>query len=278
MKTRLFLPVALSLALVVGILLPALTPDAGAGGSKKVSIRVNGSLLDMKAPPLLVGSTTYVPLYDFCNAMGPAAALRGKSSSTIYSPGLLIKAAAGDCYITANDRYLYTPTECKTIGDSLYVPLRPLAKAYGVSLMWNGFSNTVYLFPSSGPIDDGGAFYDEADIYWMSRIISAEARGESLSGKVAVGNVVMNRLRSPVYPDTVYDVIFDNRGAVQFTPAYSGAINCTPDSESIIAAKLALEGADVVGGCLYFNNVRSGSWAARNRPLVTTIGNHNFFS
>ena len=278
MKTRLFMPVAICLAIVAGILLPALTPDAGAGALKPVSIRKNGILLKMKSPPLLIDSTTYVPFFDFCKAMGPAATTPDANLPTVVTPELLITAAAGDCYITANKRYLYTPVQCKMIGNVLYVPLRPLAKAYGAMLAWSARSNTVYMLPAFGPIEHGVAFYDDTDIYWMSRIICAEARGECLSGKVAVGNVVMNRLRSPGFPNSVHGVIFDRRCAVQFTPAYSGAINCTPDPECVIAAMLALDGADVVGDSLYFNNARCGSWAARNRPLVTTIGNHSFFS
>ena len=278
MKIRLFLPVVLCLALVVGVFLPALTPDADAGAIKKVSVRINGMQMDMEPPPLLINSTTYVPLFGFCKTMGPAGAIADADSTTILTPDLLITASAGDCYITANRRYLYSHDVCKIIDGAMYVPLRPLAKAFGVMLSWSAASNTVYLFPAFGPIEPGGTYYDETDLYWMARIISAEARGECMSGKVAVGNVVMNRLQSPIYPDTVYGVIFDRRFSVQFTPAYSGAINCTPDTECIIAAKLALDGADVIGDSLYFNTVRTGSWAARNRPLVTTIGNHNFYA
>ena len=99
-----------------------------------------------------------------------------------------------------------------------------------------------------------------------------------MAGKIAVGNVVMNRLNSPMYPNTVHGVIFDRRGGVQFTPAATGAINRTPDSSCVIAAKLALDAASVVGDSLFFNVRTLNSWASRNRPYVTTIGNHAFFS
>jgi len=195
----------------------------------------------------------------------------------ILASDLLITASAGDCFITANGRYLYAPGLCRMINGVLYVPLRPLAKAYGSVVLWLSYTKTVFLFPGSGSIEPGGTFYKESDVYWMSRIISAEARGESMTGKIAVGNVVMNRLRLPAFPDSVYGVIFDRRGAVQFTPAYSGAINAAPGQDCVIAAKLALDGADVVGGSLFFSSSHAGCWAARNRPFVKTIGNHSFY-
>ena len=277
MKTRLLLPVV-CLVLTVGAFDPALKPDTGAGSSKAVSIRLDGELLKTKSPPLLIDSIVYVPLNEFCKAMGSAFVQREDGLAAAISPGLLISAAAGDCYIIANSRYLYAHGQCMMAGNTLYVPLPPLAKAYGNVLIWSALTSTAYLIPKYGPVEDGGTFYDETDLYWMSRIINAEARGECMPGKIAVGNVVMNRLSLPAYPDTVRGVIFDDRGAVQFTPAYSGAIHCSPDPECIIAAKLALDGADVIGKSLYFNNSRYGSWAARNKQLVATIGNHNFYA
>ncbi|MDR2420813.1 MAG: cell wall hydrolase [Oscillospiraceae bacterium] len=117
--------------------------------------------------------------------------------------------------------------------------------------------------------------YGAEDVKWLSRIIYAEAGGESFDGMLAVGNVVMNRLRSEYYPDTVHGVIFDRRSGVQFTPAYSGAINNTPSEACVKAAKLALDGAEIVGGSLYFAS--ASCWASRHRELYKTIGAHDFY-
>ena len=57
--------------------------------------------------------------------------------------------------------------------------------------------------------------YSENDLYWLSRIIEAEASGESFSGKIAVGNCVLNRVKSSEFPNTIYDVIFDKNHGVQ---------------------------------------------------------------
>ena len=59
---------------------------------------------------------------------------------------------------------------------------------------------------------------------WLSRILYAEANTEPLAGKIAVGNVIMNRVKSPEFPDTIYSVIFDRKYGVQFTPVANGSV------------------------------------------------------
>lgn len=260
----------------------AAVSDAKQSNSKPkpaVSIWVNNVQVSLDSTPLLLKATTYVPLYDFCRLMGSAAMTQDENSTTIFLPDLQIEAIADNYYIIANGRYLYAPTLCKMVNNVMYVPIRPLVKAFGSAISWDQPSRTVYISPDYEPIEHGDTFYDKTDLHWLSRIISAEARGESMDGKIAVGNVVLNRVRSESFPATVRGVIFDRRSGVQFSPAYSGAINRTPDSSCVIAAKLALDGANVVGDSLYFNASRlRRTWASRNRTFVATIGNHTFYA
>ena len=122
---------------------------------------------------------------------------------------------------------------------------------------------------------------ESEDIFWLSRIIFAEARGESYAGMVAVGNVVMNRLASALFPNTVRGVIFQYiQGIPQFSPVAEGTIHNTPSAESINAAWDAyLSRRNEVGRCLYFLNPRKApnSWIIRNRAFFKTIGNHDFY-
>ena len=124
---------------------------------------------------------------------------------------------------------------------------------------------------------DTVAFLCGGQMAILSRIIYAESGNQSLDGKIAVGNVVLNRVASPRFPNTVYEVIFQRN---QFTPAMTGSINRTPSAESVIAAKLCLDGANTAGDALYFVNPNMSpySWASRNRPYVATIGAHAFFA
>ena len=113
----------------------------------------------------------------------------------------------------------------------------------------------------------------------MSRIISAESRGEPLAGKLAVGTVVLNRVASSQFPDTIYGVIFDDKWGVQFTPTANGTIYQEPTAESVLAAKLCLDGAREAGDSLYFlaPKIATNHWVMENRELVAIIGNHWFY-
>ncbi len=118
------------------------------------------------------------------------------------------------------------------------------------------------------------------DLYWLARIIHAESQGEPYQGQVAVGNVVLNRVRSGNFPNSVYGVIFEYFGSIpQFSPVADGSIYNNPSAQSTKAADEAYWGAKPVGNALYFFNPKkaAGSWIVNNRKYMTTIGNHAFY-
>lgn len=125
-----------------------------------------------------------------------------------------------------------------------------------------------------------GTTYTATDLYWMSRIIHAEAEAEPYTGKVAVGNVIMNRVRSASFPNYVKGVIFEYYHSIpQFSPVADGTIYNTPNSDSIKAAKAVFGGTSVVGNATYFFNPdkSEGTWIVANKTLVKRIGNHVFY-
>ncbi|MBO8138649.1 MAG: cell wall hydrolase [Desulfotomaculum sp.] len=118
------------------------------------------------------------------------------------------------------------------------------------------------------------------EVYWLARIIHAEAEAEPFIGKVAVGNVILNRVKSDIFPNTIYGVIFDKQyGYTQFSPVIDGRIYNNPSRESIEAAKAALNGYRPVGPALYFLNPNKSEnfWIVKNRRYMTTIGKHDFY-
>ena len=122
--------------------------------------------------------------------------------------------------------------------------------------------------------------HTSGDTYWLSRIIEAEAGSESYKGKVAVGNVILNRVNSKEFPNTIYNVIFEYYGNIpQFSPVQDGTIYNTPSQESVNAAKDALNGVKPVGNATYFFNPNKakGSWIVKSKSHVTTIGGHAFY-
>ncbi len=267
------LTLALTLCLVMGLAAPA-TAIEGNG----LDIIVNDTVVAMDTPAQIWNAVTYVSYWPVVQALYPdAVAVWENDRAMITAPGLQMEIRPGLKYLIANGRYLYLPDGVRTSNENLMVPVRTLAAALGADVAWDPIGNHVVLTAATGPITSGDIAYQEDVVYWLSHIINAESGNQPLEGKIAVGNVVLNRVANPRFPGTVYEVIFQ-RG--QFTPVSNGSINLTPNAESVIAAKLCLDGANTAGNALYFINPRysPNSWASRNRPYVATIGAHAFYA
>ena len=119
-----------------------------------------------------------------------------------------------------------------------------------------------------------GSSTNNTDLNLLARLVYGEARGEPYTGQVAVAAVVLNRVKSSKFPNSVAGVIYQP-GA--FDVVSDGQINMAPDSTAIKAAKDALNGWDPTYGCIYyFNpNTATSKWIW-SRPHVITIGNHRF--
>ncbi len=186
-------------------------------------------------------------------------------------------AQPGACYIEVNGRALYVPDGVQVVNDRTALPLRLLEAALGGKVTWDGQEQVAGLDVTRAAARQ--ADYPEEDLYWLARVISAESRGESLAGQIAVGNVVLNRLADEQFPDSIREVVFDRKNGVQFEPVENSTIYQDPTPNSLLAAKLVLEGADVVGDCLYFYApaLSKGTWIVNNRTYYTTIGCHRFY-
>lgn len=127
---------------------------------------------------------------------------------------------------------------------------------------------------ASGGAVAASATIISADHRLLSKLVYAEARGESYKGQVAVAAVVLNRVASASFPNTISGVIYQS-GA--FSCVSNGSINNAPDGTAIRAALDALNGWDPTGGCLYYYNPRATNdqWI-RTRTVKTVIGNHSF--
>lgn len=118
------------------------------------------------------------------------------------------------------------------------------------------------------------ASISQSDLNLLARMISAEARGEPYVGQVAVGAVILNRVRHPSFPNTISGVIYQS-GA--FTALYDGQFNVAVADSAYKAARDALNGWDPTGGCIYYYNPKTATnqWI-RTLPIAMTIGNHVF--
>ncbi len=279
-KFRIGICVLLLLALLSAAVLP-IAAEAGVGaGTVNVTYR---SAPVCARESRIIGSSTYVPLRAFCAEFGLTDLLWDASarSATLTADGLSLWAAEGEQWIEVNGRCFWAPDGVRIVGGTMMVPIRPLARALGLSVTWESETASVMLEDTGeGYAAPAEQVYDDEDLYWLSRIISAESRGEPLRGQLAVGNVVLNRAASPTFPDTVKGVIFDTRYAIQFSPVANGTIYADPAELSVVAAKLALEGYTLSSEIIYFLNAELATnfWVPQNRPYAMTVGCHDFYT
>lgn len=222
-------------------------------------------------PALRQADTICAPFRLLCEASGYEVTWADGQAAAAGERQLV--AEPGKSVLWVDGEAVRLPCAIRLDGGTTMVPVRALAKALGLSVRYDARTDTASV--SSGQ----AAAYTEEELYWLARIVEAEAGGESDAGKLAVANVVLNRVASADYPDTVYGVIFDRKFGTQFEPTSNGTIYCTPSDESVDAARRALEGENNIGGALYFYNpsLVDAVWIRTNCTYIQTIGCHDFF-
>lgn len=116
--------------------------------------------------------------------------------------------------------------------------------------------------------------FSSSDVYLLARTIYAEGRGEPYTGQVAIGAVILNRVRDDAFPNTISGVVYQKHA---FTAVSDGQINLTPNETAMNAARDAINGWDPSGGALYYYNpaIATSAWIF-DRQTVTVIGKHVF--
>ena len=135
--------------------------------------------------------------------------------------------------------------------------------------------NTVPKETESQVLSRGlGRLVSKEDVELLSRVIYGEARGENFEGQVAVGAVVLNRLKDPRFPKTIRAIIYQS-GA--FTAVDDRQIHLDPDDEAYKAAEAALSGVDPTNGAIFYFNphIATDRWI-KSRTVIKRIGNHTF--
>ena len=242
-------------------------------------------LIDGQPAPIEIGriqseGTTYVSLAAMAKALDESAAAAWNGSTgtvTVTTANLTMTARLGDHYVIANGRYLYVAERVSQSNGTIMVPLSVVTEAFDAKLNWDAASGKVLVQRGSGALMSGDAFYNQDDLFWLSRVIFAESGNQPLEGKMAVGNVVLNRVASPIFPNSVHAVLSQKN---QFSTYKGGKLaNRTPNESSIIAAKLVLDGGVVeeVKDALWFDAMCSNSWAARHKACLVVIGGHKFY-
>ena len=237
--------------------------------------------------------TTYVTVSSFVSMIDPQAAVEEEkgivavssarveqivdaegNTANVEQETLSMTVSTKTPYIVANGRYLYAKDSIVMVNGHVAVPIRMLAQVFNLDVGYNGTVLLTRKQTRSAYIQPGDSYYDDDTLYWLSHIINAESGNQPLDGMIAVGNVVMNRVNDPLFPDNIYDVLYQKN---QFSPAGSGSIKNTPNDESVVAAKLVMDGAQVMPSALFFARAGMSCFASRTRTYVATIGDHAFY-
>ena len=262
---------------LVCLLLVALTvlgcPMYAAAQENSFCIFVDGQEVE-GSNVMLENGVSYVSAQNVAQALIPDTTVTwsgGYSEMTLAGTGYTLSAQVGRDYVICNGRYLYTPGQVMLhpVYDDLLLPVRVLARALGAEVGWD--PSGVYLTSVGAPLEGGDTFYNAGDLELMARTIRHEAGYESLEGQIAIGNVLLGRVRSSSFPGTLYDVIYQPN-------QFPGVQSLAPEERHYIAAKLCLDGAQTVPENAYwFNGVGKSCWASKNKSLLCTIGGHAFY-
>lgn len=254
----------LCIALLLSLAVPALALE----GFEAVEVTLHGETASGLEAQVR-GGVSYLPFGAAVMALRPDARVTWEDGRFIaQAEDFTMSVRVGELYLVINERYLYIDggVLADADGDAL-VPSRVLSSALGTGVNWSG---RVELTPGGTPLAAEGKPYDEASLDILAKVIMHESGHQPFLGQLAVGSVIMNRVASDKFPNTVSEVVYAPN-------QFPGATDAVPSADAILAARLCLEGANVVPGAYYFNGAGKSCWASRNKTLIRTIGGHSFY-
>ncbi|MCK8060542.1 MULTISPECIES: stalk domain-containing protein [unclassified Fusibacter] len=243
-----------------------------------VSVKINDTYLKTDAEHLLIDGRVYVVARFVAEALG-AQVTWDETNAVAH----FVKEDMHLVFGQGGGKSLRIDTEIPIEGHTfisegrLYVPVRVFAEFFLSEVTWISESRTVQITKEDVVIPEeltGEAPIDEKELEWLARMVSVEARDGSVIKKIAVANVILNRVKSDQFPDTVYDVIMQKG---QFPPAHWTSFpGIEPDEVSIEAATRALYGENNVETCLYFN-LKPFSWKPQSDFYKEIEGDYFYY-
>lgn len=243
--------------------------------SAQITIQADTNVVTTEFAPFIENDRTYVAVRTLCDILDADDVVwnEAERSVSLSVNGLQMVLTIGSDRVSVGDDILITSAVPIIRNDRTYLPIRFIAETFGAQVYWDGATRTVFI--NTQTPEEG-----LSDLDWLARIVNAESGNESYEGMLAVANVVLNRVKSNSFPNTIFDVIFHKyNDYYQFTPVANGWIYREPNAQSIQAAQAALNGENNVEDCLYFAGAQNAqnSWAGKNREYFATIGNHTFY-
>lgn len=260
--------IILTLIILAGV--PA-NIEAASRAERDVRVVAYGKVMALSDKSVKRSNTVYIPLREVCESLG--ASVKWDAGNKLAIIHYSQRAYVPDIIILSNKAYARAEALKEIFGCSVET-------FYNLNIVAINQKDKPATVSELAKILPTCREYSKDDVEWLAKIVHAEAKGEDYESKLAVANVILNRMMSPMYPDTIKAVIFDNKSGIQFTPTVNGSIYNTPSAESYLAALEALEGNNNAQNALFFINpkIAKSSWVSRNREFAFALGNHNFYN
>lgn len=260
----------------------ALWSFSGEAMGARAEVEIDGEKVNAVVHVFIRDGRLFVPVRLLAERMNVELTWDEKTNSlSLKTPeGHEMLLQVGSNEVKWNDSTYYMDTTPVERYERVFVPARHLAEIAGFQFKWDPSEEKIMFIGSDDEttLEEKPEFLnaiDQAELQLLAKIIYAEAGYEDFEGQVAVGNVILNRVENPKFPDTIRDVIYQPG---QFGPVSSGKINqVKPSDTAIDAAKQVLTGENVVEDALYFYNPRVSKqsfWGTLE--VVADIGNHRF--
>lgn len=244
-----------------------------------ISVKVNNKCIDMDSMPYVQNNRTLVSVRFISEALNAKVNWISKERKIeIINGPKTIQLFLDSKKALVNGKSYELDANVEISNNRTMVPVRFIAENLDCSVTWDKLTLSILInkenteVPVSATKDRG---YSDDEIIWLGRIVHVEGLDLSPEGKLAIANVILNRTKNDQFPKSIYEVIFDRNYCVQFPPAFkAGFKDLVPSGESIIAAKMALEGINNIDNCLYFNDV---PFKSKKNDLFKKIDGQYFY-
>ncbi|MDD4689168.1 MAG: stalk domain-containing protein [Eubacteriales bacterium] len=239
-----------------------------------IDIKINDITLKTPVTSFIQDDTVYVPLRAICEAFGANVSWNDETEvATVTRGDISIQISENSASNGITKGYMYH--------DSLCAPIRLIVQKFGFLVGWDNRYHNVIITDENFTLPDASIdrnAYSNDDILLLAKLIYAEAGATTFSEQLGIGSVVMNRVKSSSYPNTISGVIYDKKWAVQFPPAFDGSLDRDPSGIAIIAAKCAAHGVNNVGSSIGFTYTGDTiSWITQNMKLHKAFQSVSFY-
>ena len=249
-----------SIGLIVIFIMIFSASSAFAEVDNDVSVRIDDALIKSNDNNYIVNDRVFVLARDVAESLGAIVEWQQETKEvTIRLDNQIISFNIDSFTADVNDEIKVMDAMPFLKNERTYVPIRFLSENLGFSVQWDGINRIVDISSDENSVSRSDVnvqhSYTKEDLLWLSRIVQVETGGSTTDMKLAVANVVLNRVKSNIFPGNIHDVIFEIDVYIQFPPAHRESFSTLIPSElSIETARRALEGENNISDCLYFNN------------------------